>query len=244
MSPIADNLRAVRHRIEHAAKACGRAPGEVALLAVSKTFPAQAVREAHAAGQRAFGESYLQEAVEKLAALEDLRGDTEWHFIGPLQSNKARQVAACFDWVHSIDRLKIAQRLSDLRPPGMADLQLCMQVNIDDQPTKSGVAPAEALGLARDIAALPRVRLRGLMCIPAPQHDPVRPGGLRQPGGAHAGHEPGRPRAGYPVHGHVGRPGSRRGGRGVHRPGGHRHLRRPGLFVLTARPQRIPRKPQ
>lgn len=174
MSPIADNLRAVRRRIDHAAQACGRAPGEVALLAVSKTFPAQAVREAHGAGQRAFGESYVQEAVDKLAALEDLRAGTEWHFIGPLQSNKARQVAAHFDWVHSIDRLKIAQRLSDLRPPGMADLQLCMQVNIDDQPTKSGVAPAEALGLAREIAALPRVRLRGLMCIPAPQQDPVR----------------------------------------------------------------------
>ncbi|MDH2234724.1 YggS family pyridoxal phosphate-dependent enzyme [Pigmentiphaga sp. GD03639] len=174
MSPIADNLRAVRRRIDHAAQACGRAPGEVALLAVSKTFPAQAVREAHGAGQRAFGESYVQEAVDKLAALEDLRAGTEWHFIGPLQSNKARQVAAHFDWIHSIDRLKIAQRLSDLRPPGMADLQLCMQVNIDDQPTKSGVAPAEALGLAREIAALPRVRLRGLMCIPAPQQDPVR----------------------------------------------------------------------
>lgn len=174
MSLIADNLRAVHRRIDHAAQACGRAPGEVALLAVSKTFSAQAVREAHGAGQRAFGESYVQEAVDKLAALDDLRAGTEWHFIGPLQSNKARLVAAHFDWVHSIDRLKIAQRLSDLRPPGMADLQLCMQVNIDDQPTKSGVAPAEALGLARAIAALPRVRLRGLMCIPAPQQDPVR----------------------------------------------------------------------
>jgi len=174
MSSIADHLRAVRARMERAALACGRDPAHVSLLAVSKTFPPEAVREAYRAGQRAFGESYVQEAVEKLAGLEDLRGDTEWHFIGPLQSNKARHVAAHFDWVHSIDRLKIAQRLSDLRPAGAADLQLCIQVNIDAQPTKSGVAPDEALELALAIQGLPRLRLRGLMCIPAPQQDPVR----------------------------------------------------------------------
>ncbi|OVZ59137.1 YggS family pyridoxal phosphate-dependent enzyme [Pigmentiphaga sp. NML080357] len=174
MSSIADHLRAVRARMERAALACGRDPAHVSLLAVSKTFPPEAVREAYRAGQRAFGESYVQEAVEKLAGLEDLRADTEWHFIGPLQSNKARHVAAHFDWVHSIDRLKIAQRLSDLRPAGAADLQLCIQVNIDAQPTKSGVAPDEALELALAIQGLPRLRLRGLMCIPAPQQDPVR----------------------------------------------------------------------
>jgi len=174
MSSIADHLRAVRARMERAALACGRDPAHVSLLAVSKTFPPEAVREAYRAGQRAFGESYVQEAVEKLAGLEDLRGDTEWHFIGPLQSNKARHVAAHFDWVHSIDRLKIAQRLSDLRPAGAAGLQLCIQVNIDAQPTKSGVAPDEALELALAIQGLPRLRLRGLMCIPAPQQDPVR----------------------------------------------------------------------
>ncbi|MDX3907514.1 MAG: YggS family pyridoxal phosphate-dependent enzyme [Pigmentiphaga sp.] len=174
MSSIADNIDTVRRRIERAAQACGRDPGGIALLAVSKTFPPEAVRQAHRAGQRAFGESYVQEAVAKLAALEDLRGDSEWHFIGPLQSNKARLVAMHFDWVHSIDRLKIAQRLSDHRPAGMADLQLCIQVNIDAQPTKSGVAPGEALALATSIQGLPRVRLRGLMCIPAPQQDPAR----------------------------------------------------------------------
>lgn len=174
MSFIADHLRAVRSRVERAARDCGRDPARISLIAVSKTFPAEAVREAYRAGQRAFGESYVQEAVEKLARLEDLRPHTEWHFIGPLQSNKARHVAAHFDWVHSIDRLKIAQRLSDLRPPEAGDLQVCIQVNIDAQPTKSGVAPHEALELAQAVRALPRLRLRGLMCIPAPQEDPLR----------------------------------------------------------------------
>ncbi len=172
MSSIADHLLAVRARLERAALDCGRDPKQVRLIAVSKTFPAEAVREAYRAGQRAFGESYVQEAVEKLSRLQDLRPDTEWHFIGPLQSNKAKHVAAHFDWVHSIDRLKIAQRLSDLRPAGAAALQLCIQVNIDAQPTKSGVAPEDALDLALAVQALPRLRLRGLMCIPAPQKDP------------------------------------------------------------------------
>ncbi|VCU72483.1 hypothetical protein PIGHUM_04582 [Pigmentiphaga humi] len=173
MPPIADQLRSVRHRIELACGACGRGADEVELLAVSKTFPAAAVRQAYAAGQRAFGESYVQEAVGKLEQLQDLRADTAWHFIGPLQSNKARHVAEHFDWVHSVDRLKIAQRLSDLRPQQAPDLQVCLQVNIDGQPTKSGVAPAHLRELALAVRELPRIALRGLMCIPAPQRDPA-----------------------------------------------------------------------
>jgi hypothetical protein len=173
MSSIADRIQFVQDRITRAAHACGRDPAGVSLLAVSKTFSAAQVREAHAAGQRLFGESYVQEAAAKLEALADLRGELQWHFIGPLQSNKARQVAEHFDWVHSVDRLRIAQRLSDLRPAQLPPLELCIQVNIDSQSTKSGVEPAEAGELARVVAALPRVRLRGLMCIPAPQEDPA-----------------------------------------------------------------------
>ncbi len=169
MTSVADNLRIVRQRIELAVHAYGRAPSSVGLLAVSKTFPDHAVREAYAAGQRLFGESYVQEAVDKMAALADIRHELEWHFIGPLQSNKARQVATRFDWVHSIDRLKIAQRLSELRPPELAELQLCIQINIDSEPTKSGIAPADAIALAQAVSRLPRVRLRGLMCIPSPR---------------------------------------------------------------------------
>jgi len=135
---------------------------------VSKTFPADAVREAHAAGQCAFGENYVQEALAKIEALADLRPQLEWHLIGPLQSNKTRVVAEAFDWVHSIDRLKIAQRLSEQRPPGMPPLQVCLQVNVSGEASKSGVAPDELPALAQAVAALPRLRLRGLMSIPEP----------------------------------------------------------------------------
>jgi len=147
----------------------------VRLLAVSKTCPGVSVREAFDAGQRDFGENYVQEALAKIAELADLRagaGDPiRWHLIGPLQSNKAREVAASFDWVHAVDRMKLAQRLSDLRPPGLAPLQVCLQVNISGESSKSGVAPEAALALAREVAALPRLKLRGLMAIPEPAGD-------------------------------------------------------------------------
>jgi len=140
----------------------------VRLLAVSKTFPEAALREAHAAGQRSFGENYVQEGVAKVQALADLRGSMEWHCIGPLQSNKTRPVAEHFDWVHGVDRLKIAQRLAEQRPAGMAPLQVCLQVNVDGGANKSGVAPGELLALAQQVAELPNVQLRGLMAIPEP----------------------------------------------------------------------------
>ena len=166
MTLIADHLQSVRARIQLACEAAGRPPASVRLLAVSKTFGPEAVREAHAAGQVAFGENYIQEAVEKMEALRDL--PLEWHCIGPIQSNKTRLVAEHFDWVHSVDRLKIAQRLSDQRPEGLPPLQLCLQVNTDGGPTKSGAQPEELLALAQSVAALPRVVLRGLMTIPDP----------------------------------------------------------------------------
>jgi pyridoxal phosphate enzyme (YggS family) len=169
MTDLAHNLETVRQRIDAIARNVGRDPQSVALLAVSKTFPADDVRAAHAAGQRAFGENYVQEAIEKIAALDDLRANLEWHFIGPLQSNKTRLVAERFDWVHSIDRLKIAQRLSEQRPAGMAPLNVCLQVNVSGEATKSGVAPDEAASVAHAIAALPNLRLRGLMSIPEPE---------------------------------------------------------------------------
>jgi pyridoxal phosphate enzyme (YggS family) len=168
MTTIADKLQQVRTRIETACKDYGRDVANVRLLAVSKTFPPQALRIAHAAGQRAFGENYVQEALVKIEALADLRPGIEWHCIGPLQSNKTRVVAEHFDWVHSVDRLKIAQRLSEQRPAGLAPLQICLQVNVDGGANKSGVAPGEALALARQVAELPNVRLRGLMAIPEP----------------------------------------------------------------------------
>jgi len=143
----------------------------VTLLAVSKTFPPAAVREAHRCGQRAFGENYVQEALDKIGALADLQGALEWHFIGPLQSNKTRLVAEHFDWVHGVDRPKIAQRLSEQRPSTLPPLQLCLQVNVSGETTKSGLAPAEVAAVARAVAALPRVRLRGLMSIPQPVDD-------------------------------------------------------------------------
>jgi hypothetical protein len=166
MTSIAANLQAVRDRVAVAARACGRSADDVSLLAVSKTWPAASVREAAAAGQRAFGENYVQEAVDKIAELPDLR--LEWHFIGPLQSNKTRLVAEHFDWVHSIDRLKLAERLSAQRDPARAPLELCLQVNVSGEANKGGVAPDAAPALAAAVAALPRVRLRGLMCIPEP----------------------------------------------------------------------------
>lgn len=169
MTTIETQLRQVRARIAQACAQAGRTPASVALLAVSKTFGPQAVAQAHAAGQAAFGENYIQEAVEKITALKHL--PLQWHCIGPIQSNKTRLVAEHFDWVHTVDRLKIAQRLSEQRPAGLPPLQLCIQVNVDGGPTKSGVAPEEALALARSVAALPHVRLRGVMCIPEPAID-------------------------------------------------------------------------
>lgn len=168
---IGDKLQQVRARIVTACTAAGRDPASVRLLAVSKTFGPEAVRAAHAAGQTAFGENYVQEGVAKIAALDDLRAQLEWHCIGPLQSNKTRVVAEHFDWVHSIDRLKIAERLAEQRPAGLPPLQVCLQVNVDGGANKSGVAAEEALPLARAVAALPRLRLRGLMAIPEPAVD-------------------------------------------------------------------------
>ena len=171
MTTIAAKLQHVRARIATACQQAGRNVQDVTLLAVSKTFGPEAVRAAAAAGQRDFGENYLQEGVDKIAALADLRGQLRWHCIGPIQSNKTRLVAEQFDWAHGIDRLKTAERLSAQRPPGLPPLNLCLQVNIDGGPTKSGVAPAEALALAQAVAALPRLRLRGLMTIPDPAPD-------------------------------------------------------------------------
>jgi pyridoxal phosphate enzyme (YggS family) len=163
---IADNLARVRAQMAAAGQSAGRAPGSVQLLAVSKTWSADAVRTAHAAGQTDFGENYIQEAVDKITTLHDL--PLVWHCIGPIQSNKTRLVAEHFDWVHSIDRLKIAQRLSEQRPDHLPPLQVCIQVNVDGGETKSGVRPPELLALAHAVAALPRMRLRGLMTIPEP----------------------------------------------------------------------------
>lgn len=171
MTMIDDKLQQVRARIVTACAATGRDPASVRLLAVSKTFGPEAVRAAHAAGQTAFGENYVQEGVAKIEALGDLRARIEWHCIGPLQSNKTRLVAEHFDWVHSIDRLKIAERLAEQRPADLAPLQVCLQVNVDGGANKSGVAAEEALPLARAVAALPRLRLRGLMAIPEPAAD-------------------------------------------------------------------------
>ena len=169
MTTIARNLQDVRARIATACQLAGRNVEDVTLLAVSKTFGAEAVRAAAGAGQRAFGENYVQEGIDKIAQLRDLA--LEWHCIGPLQSNKTRPVAEHFDWVHTVDRLKIAERLSAQRPEGLAPLNVCIQVNIDGGPTKSGVAPADALALARAVAALPGLKLRGIMTIPEPAPD-------------------------------------------------------------------------
>ncbi|VTU17692.1 pyridoxal phosphate enzyme, YggS family [Variovorax sp. PBL-E5] len=171
MTMIDDKLQQVRARIVTACTAVGRDPASVHLLAVSKTFAADAVREALAAGQQAFGENYVQEGVAKIEALAGLRDQLQWHCIGPLQSNKTRTVAEHFDWVHSIDRLKIAERLSEQRPAHLPPLQVCLQVNVDGGANKSGVPASEALPLARAVAALPRLQLRGLMAIPEPAPD-------------------------------------------------------------------------
>jgi pyridoxal phosphate enzyme (YggS family) len=168
MTTLELRLAGVRQRIQQACQEAGRDPASVGLLAVSKLQPAQAVRQAQQAGQRAFGENYVQEALDKMAALADLRGDTEWHLIGPLQSNKTRAVAEAFDWVHSVDRLKIAQRLSDQRPPQLPPLSVCLQVNISGEASKSGLPPQDVAQVATAVAALPRLRLRGLMSIPEP----------------------------------------------------------------------------
>ena len=168
---IADKLQQVRERVAGACTQSARPVQSVTLLAVSKTFGPEAVREAFAAGERRFGENYVVEGVEKIAALADLRERIEWHLIGPLQSNKTRVVAEQFDWVHSVDRLKIAQRLSQQRAPHLAPLQLCLQVNISGEASKSGLRPADVADVAHAVAALPRVVLRGLMAIPEPAAD-------------------------------------------------------------------------
>ncbi|WP_294635702.1 YggS family pyridoxal phosphate-dependent enzyme [uncultured Aquabacterium sp.] len=173
MSTIANNLQSVRNRIQQACSHAGRPPESVTLLAVSKTFPAVTVREAFDAGQRRFGENYVQEAVAKITELAELRSQIEWHMIGPLQSNKTRVVAEHFDWVHTVDRLKIAQRLSEQRPDHLAPLQVCIQVNTSGEDSKSGTTPAEATALAEAVAALPRLQLRGVMALPAPSPDPA-----------------------------------------------------------------------
>jgi pyridoxal phosphate enzyme (YggS family) len=174
MSTIAGNLQAVEATIQVACDAAARPRSTVQLLAVSKTFPAEAVLEAAACGQRAFGENYVQEGVDKIAVVAKALPDTrlEWHFIGPIQSNKTRPIATHFDWVHTVERLKIAQRLSEQRPPELGPLNICLQVNISGEASKSGATPEELPALARAVAALPHLRLRGLMAIPEPQADP------------------------------------------------------------------------
>jgi len=169
MSTIAENIANVRERILCAAHAAGRDPQSITLMAVSKTRPASAIRQAHAAGVQHIGENYLQEALSKIAELQDL--PLTWHFIGPIQSNKTRAIAEHFDWVHSIDRLKIAQRLSAQRPAHLPPLNVCLQVNISDEDSKAGVPVAELDALAREVTDLPGLRLRGLMAIPAPAAD-------------------------------------------------------------------------
>ncbi len=172
---ISAHLVQVRKAISEAARVAGRAPDSVSLLAVSKTFGPEAVIEAADAGQREFGENYVQEALDKIASVKALRPDLDlvWHFIGPLQSNKTRLVAEQVDWVHSVDRIKIAQRLSDQRPDSLPPLNICLQVNVTGEVSKSGVAPKELLALAAAVTGMPRLRLRGLMAIPEPEDDPV-----------------------------------------------------------------------
>jgi hypothetical protein len=172
MTAILSNLQAVRRAVTEAATKAGRPAAAVRLLAVSKTFPAAAVREAYRAGQTAFGENYLQEALDKIEALREL--PLEWHFIGPIQSNKTRAIAEHFDWVHGVDRLKVAERLSAQRPASLPPLNICLQVNVSGEASKSGVTPDDVAQLAGEVVRLPRLQLRGLMAIPAPTDDPVR----------------------------------------------------------------------
>ncbi len=238
MAMIAGQLALVRERMDAACRAAGRSPGGVGLLAVSKTFEAQAVLAAAQAGQRAFGENYIQEALDKMAAVRalapQLAGELAWHCIGPVQSNKTRLVAGHFDWAHTVDRLKTAQRLSDQRPQDMAPLQVCIQVNVDGGANKSGAPPHEALALAPAVALLPRLVLRGVMAIPEPAPDFAAQRALHQRvrsvfrrhrrlrrGGAGA--------VRHPIAGHDGRPGGgdcRRQHAGAR---GQRHLRRARL---------------
>jgi len=173
MATIASNLQAVRARIARAAHAAGRHAGAIELVAVSKTFPAASVEQAHAAGQRAFGENYAQEALEKITELTYLSPFPTWHFIGPIQSNKTSLIATHFQWVHSVERDKIAQRLNAARPEGLPPLDVCIQVNVSGETAKSGVRPGAEVVLADAIARLPRLRLRGLMAIPEPTFDPA-----------------------------------------------------------------------
>jgi PLP dependent protein len=175
---IGDNLQAVMSRIAAAVAGAGRAPGSVRLLAVSKTQAAARIAEAQAQGQRAFGENYVQEALEKMDAVTKLLGESraralEWHLIGPVQSNKTRAAAERFDWVQSVEREKIARRLSEQRPADFAPLNVLIEVNLSGEASKSGVAARDAAALARTVAGLPRLRLRGLMAIPAPSRDPA-----------------------------------------------------------------------
>lgn len=169
MTAIVSNLQAIHKAIEQAAGAAKRAPSGIKLLAVSKTFSASAVRKAYDAGQREFGENYVQEALDKMSELRDLQ--IIWHFIGPIQSNKTRVIAENFAWVHGVDRLKIAQRLSEQRPQDLPPLNICLQVNVSGEESKSGIAPQEVEQLAREVSKLPRLKLRGLMAIPAPADD-------------------------------------------------------------------------
>jgi len=171
MTTIASNLQAMRDAIAAAAAEAGRNASEVKLLAVSKNFAPEALREAYRAGQQCFAESYVQEALDKIAALKDFA--IEWHYIGPIQSNKTRAIAESFSWVHSVDRLKIAERLSEQRPAHLPSLQLCLQVNISKESSKSGVALDEVAALAHAIAKLPNLKLRGLMAVPLPTDDVV-----------------------------------------------------------------------
>ncbi|HXD06160.1 MAG TPA: YggS family pyridoxal phosphate-dependent enzyme [Burkholderiaceae bacterium] len=168
MATIAQNVQQVSERIAAACAAAQRRVEDLTLLAVSKTCSAQAIREAHANGLSRFGENYVQEALDKMSELADLRAKLQWHLIGPLQSNKTRVVAQSFDWVHSIDRLKIAQRLSEQRPEHLPPLQVCLQVNVSGESSKSGMPPDEVFDVAREVDALPNLRLRGLMSIPEP----------------------------------------------------------------------------
>lgn len=169
MTSISERLQAVKSRLRQAEIEAGRAPDSVELIAVSKTQPADAIREAFISGQCAFGENYLQESLEKMAALADL--PLEWHFIGPIQSNKTRPIAENFAWAHGVDRLKIAQRLSDSRPAALPPLNICIEVNVSGEESKGGVEPNDVQALAAAVAQLPRLKLRGLMAIPAPTND-------------------------------------------------------------------------
>ena len=169
MTAILSNLQAVHAAIDQAALMAQRDAAQITLLAVSKTVPASVVREAYSLGQKAFGENFVQEALDKMHDLRDL--PLQWHFIGPIQSNKTRAIAENFSWAHSVDRLKIAQRLSEQRPTNMPPLNVCLQINVSGESTKGGVAPDEAEELAHAIAILPRLKLRGLMAIPAPAEE-------------------------------------------------------------------------